>query len=60
MGKFCHEEGVCKYSWYYTLAQLFMNISTYPKSLVFIINQEKVVNEKQKLKFVYVIWFLSL
>lgn len=55
MGKFCHEEGVCKYSRYYTLAQLFMNISTYPKSLVFIINQEKVVHEKQKLKFVYVI-----
>lgn len=29
-----------------TLAQLFMNISTYPKSLIFAINQEKTVHEK--------------
>lgn len=29
-----------------TLAQLFMNISTYPKSLMFTINQEKIVHEK--------------
>lgn len=29
-----------------TLAQLFMNISTYPESSIFTINQEKIVHEK--------------